>query len=245
MRLIVATDATEFAQSAANLVCEAVRDQPDAILGLPSGRTPLAFYDELARRVGSGEAGFSGVTAFAIDELYGVPRDHPATNASYFRRHLTERIPLRALRVMDSEAPDADAECARFLKLIDAAGGLDLAVLGVGVNGHIAFNEPGSPFDSRARRIALERSTREPYAQAFGSLDAVPTHGLTLGIADLMAARRILLLASGALKAKAVAEALEGRATEEVPASVLQRHPDVTVVLDREAASLLKPNSDG
>jgi glucosamine-6-phosphate deaminase len=239
VRVVVLKSLVDLSKRAADLVCELIRTNPDLCIALPSGKSPLGLYEELARRVAVREADLDGVTAFAIDELHGVPRDHPATNASYFAKHAT-RLGLGALHVMDSEADDADAECARFAAEIADAGGIDLAVLGIGVNGHLAFNEPGSPLDSRARLVRLAPSTREPYIEAFGSLDATPEFGLTLGVADLMAARRVLLLASGRSKAKAVADALEGPVTEDVPASVLQEHMDVTVLLVKEAAALLK-----
>lgn len=240
VRVTVVSNGAELARRAADVVFDAARAQPAATLGLPSGRTPLGLYDELARRVADGRTDFGSVTAFAIDELHGVPPDHPATNASYFRDRLTSRVPLRALHVMDSAAQDADAECARFARLIEDAGGLGIAVLGIGANGHVAFNEPGSRFDSRARRVALERSSRRQLAHAFGSLEATPAFGLTLGIADLLAAQAILLLAAGEEKAEVVAAALEGPETEALPASALRRHPALTVVLDRAAASLLR-----
>jgi glucosamine-6-phosphate deaminase len=203
------------------------------------------MYEELARRVTAHEVDFSRTTAFAIDELHGVPSDHPATNASYFASRVNSRIPFKALHLMNSVSGDTSAECAHFAALVASAGGLDLAVLGIGVNGHLAFNEPGSPFKSRARRVTLESSTREPYITAFGSFDETPAYGLTLGLADLMAARRMLLLASGSSKAQAVSRALEGPVTEAIPASVLRRHADATVLLDTKAAELLKKNYSG
>ncbi len=243
MRVVVTESAEEFAQRAAGGVVEVVAGRHRAALGLPSGSTPLGLYAGLARRVREGEADLSGATVFAVDELHGVPGDHPATNASYFRERLARRVPLRACHVMDSSAADAAAECERFARLIEAAGGLDLVVLGIGRNGHIAFNEPGSPFDSRCRLVELTPSTREPYAALFGSPEAAPAHGLTLGIADLLEAPRVLLLASGGDKAAAVTQALERPATEALPASVLQRHPALTVVLDEAAASGLSYSS--
>lgn len=239
MRITVTETTGQFDAVAADEVCAAARERPDAVLGLPSGRTPAGMYLELARRAEAGETDLSRVRAFAIDELHGVPPSHPATNASYFREH-AYALGLGELLVMDSEAADAAAECARFAAAIADAGGLDLAVLGIGVNGHLAFNEPGSPFDSRARRVALTDESRAPYAAHFGSPAATPSHGLTLGLADLMEARRVLLLASGATKADAVARALEGPVTEDVPASALQRHGDLVVVLDAGAAAGLR-----
>jgi glucosamine-6-phosphate deaminase len=144
---------------------------------------------------------------------------------------------------MNSSALDGDAECARFARLLTQAGGLDLAILGIGRNGHLAFNEPGSAFDSRARRVRLADTTREPYIEAFGSLEATPTFGLTLGMAELLASREVLLLANGGDKASIIARALEGPVSEDVPASALQRHANVTVLLDRAAAGNLAPDT--
>lgn len=239
MRIEVITTQEQFARRAADIVCAVVRGQPAAAIGLPSGNTPLGLYAELARRVRDGNADFSRVTAFAIDELHGVGRDHPATNASYFRQQLIERLPLRSFHVLDSETEQPEIECDRFRRLIEEAGGLDLVVLGVGLSGHIAFNEAGSSFDSRARRVALAGATRQTYAHLFGFADQAPAFGLTLGIADLLAAREALLLGRGLDKAAMVAKALEGPLSEALPASALQRHPELTVVLDQEAASRL------
>jgi len=236
---IVGTEG-ELAQRAAEIVCGLVREEPGVALGLASGKTPLGLYAELARRVRARETDLSGITAFAVDELHGLSRQHPATNASYFREHLTRQVPLRAFHLMDSEAKPAEEECARLLRLIEQAGGLALVVLGIGKNGHLGFNEPGSPLDSRCRRVCLDRPTRETYAPLFGSLDGVPAFGLTLGLADLLGARAVLLLATGADKAEMVAQALEGPVAEAVPASALQRHPRLTVLLDREAGARLR-----
>jgi glucosamine-6-phosphate deaminase len=234
---IVVVKAEEFAAQAANVVCDAVAMNPRAALGLATGRTPIGMYAELKRRAATGAVYFEHVTAFAIDELHGVPAAHPVTNASYLAAHAP--APLRA-HVMDCAASDGNAECERFASQIEKSGGLDLAILGIGVNGHLAFNEPGSTLDSRARRVRLAASTREPYIEAFGSLDATPEFGLTLGMYELLAAREVLLLANGAAKAAIVARALDGPVTEDVPAAALQHHANVTVVLDQVAASGLR-----
>ncbi|MEX1254177.1 MAG: glucosamine-6-phosphate deaminase [Dehalococcoidia bacterium] len=239
MRTMIGASEEQFARMAADVLGEVVANRPDAAIGLPSGRTPLSLYDELARRVDAGVVDLSAVTAFAIDELYGVPPEHSATNATYFAERVSSRIPLRALHVMASDPPDSDAECARFARLIEDAGGLEIALVGIGRNGHIAFNEPGSPFDSQARLVELSDDTRAPYIEGFGSLAATPSRGLTLGIADLRAARRVVLVALGAGKADIVSQALEGAVTEALPASVLRRHPHLTVVLDQPAGSRL------
>jgi glucosamine-6-phosphate deaminase len=239
MRIEIVEDAAALGRRTADLVSELARRKPACAIGLPSGATPAALYAELTRRVRGGEIDLSQAGAFAIDEFYGIPRGHPATNASYFREHLSP-LALRAVHVLDSESADTGAECARFLQDIAAAGGLDLAVLGIGVNGHIAFNEPGAAFDSRARPVELAEPSREAYATAFGGIDRVPARGLTLGIADLMASRQVVLLASGAAKAAIVARALEGPLTEAVPASALQLHPNATALFDRAAAAEMR-----
>lgn len=238
MRCDVTDGPGGLARRAADAVCRVIGRKPDATLGLASGATPVGLYAGLAERARADNADLSTVTAFAIDELHGVPRAHPATNASYFARHLAG-VSLRALQILDGEAVDPVAECARFRRHIEAAGGFDLVVLGIGTNGHVAFNEPGTPFDSRAGRVALAESTRRVYSPTFGAFDATPAFGLTLGIADIVSAREILLLASGAGKAESIAAALEGPVTEQLPASVLQKHAGLTVLLDRAAAASL------
>lgn len=238
MRCEVLDGPVELARRAADVVCRAAERKSGIVLGLPSGSTPIGLYRELTRRARAGEADFNAATAFAIDEFLGIARSHPATNTSYFREHLAA-VRLRAVHAFDSATLDPNAECARFEARIQAAGGLDLLVLGIGVNGHIAFNEPGSPIDSRARRVALAAPTRAAYAQAFGDPEDVPAFGLTLGIAELLAARAVLLLASGIDKAEIVVQALEGPASDAVPASALQQRSDATVLLDRSAASRL------
>lgn len=240
MRIEV-VEAHEFARRAAAIVVADVERKLDIVLGLPTGRTPLGMYADVARRAAANEIDLGGATAFAIDELDGVPRDHVATNASYLSRALAGVL-LR-VHVMNSAAPDGDAEGARFAAMIADAGGLGLAIVGIGRNGHLAFNEPGSAFDSRARRVRLEDTTREPYIGAFGSFAATPEFGLTVGMAELLASREVLLLANGAVKASIVAQALEGPISEDVPASALQSHRNVTVLLDREAASELRQPS--
>lgn len=236
-RLIVAADSGELGSRAADLLAEALAARPDAVLGLPTGRTPVSSYAELTRRSTQGGIDLTRAVAFALDEWLGVSPDHPATNAAFFRRHLS--VPLAALHLMRSDADDPAAECAAFQSLLRESGGLDLALLGIGLNGHLAFNEPGSGFDSRCRGIDLAETTRRAHASEFGGLAATPRRGLTLGLADIMEARQALLLASGPGKAAVLARALCGPLTEDLPASILQRHPALVVVADRAAAAEL------
>jgi glucosamine-6-phosphate deaminase len=231
-------DAEAVGQAASAIICDAVRAKPDTVLGLPTGTTPIPLYTELARIDAGGGVDFSRATAYAIDEFAGVARDAPGTNAAFFREHL--HVGLRALHVPDAAAADPQAEIEAFAARLRKAGGFDLCVLGVGTNGHIAFNEPGSPADAPARVVELAPKSRAAHADAFGGLERVPARGMTLGIADVRASRRILELATGAAKAPIVAGAIEGPVTADVPASWLQAHANVTWLLDRTAASGLK-----
>ncbi len=235
MRVNVLPDAAAVALAAADAICEAVRVRADARLGLPTGGTPILAYRELAHREQLDEADFSRTTVYAIDEFAGIPNATAGTNAAFYREHL--RIQVQRLECPDSAAADPNAEIHGFADAMRRAGGLDLCVLGIGANGHVAFNEPGCARDSRARVVTLEDSSRRAHAGAFGGRDRVPEHGMTLGIADLLEARRVLVLAQGAHKADVVRAAIEGPQTPAVPASWLQSHSDVTWLLDQAAAS--------
>lgn len=237
MRIISVRDAAGLSRMAADIVASLVSERPDAVLGLPTGDTPLGLYSELAKRERAGAAGFSRVMAFAVDEFYGVLQGAPGTNAAYFAARVT--LGVKELHQFRSDAPDPDAECRRFAALLLSHGPLDLVILGIGANGHIAFNEPGSPFDSRTRPVKLSAVTRRAHSRAFGGIALVPRTGLTIGVADILEARRALLLASGRRKAQVLARALRGPITTDVPASALQLHPDLTVVADRAAAAML------
>jgi glucosamine-6-phosphate deaminase len=235
MPIEVVRDAAALARRAAEIICETARAKPNAVIGLPSGDTPRATYALLALRAEQGDCELGRVTVFAVDEFADARRDTPGTNSMYFRNEVN--VPVRTLHVPNPSARDPDEHVRAFAESVRRAGGFDLCVLGIGVNGHIAFNEPGSGADSRARVVELTESSREAHAAAFGSLDAVRARGLTLGVADLLESRAILVLAQGERKAAVVAAAIEGPATADVPASWLQHHADVTWLLDEAAAA--------
>jgi len=238
MRIDVRADAAAVADGAADVICDAVRARPAARIGLPTGGTPILTYRELARREACGEADFAQAVVYAVDEFAGATRETPGTNQAFYREHL--RVRLRALHCPDPATTDPEAHIRAFADAMRADGGLDLCVLGIGVNGHIAFNEPGAAFDSRARVVTLDEVSRQAHAGTFGSLDRVPARGMTLGVADLFEARAVLVIAQGQHKAAIVRAAIEREQTAAVPASWLQSHRDVTWLLDEAAAWDLK-----
>jgi len=222
---------------AARIVARLLRTKPDTALALPTGSTPRAIYVELVRQHRDEGLSFARATAFSLDEYVGLRPDHPGS----FRRALDEALyrhvdlaPERA-HAPDGQAADLTAACAGYEAAIAAAGGLDLALLGLGTDGHIAFNEPTSSFGSRTRLKTLADETRAANQAAFGA-EPVPHHALTVGIATILSARRCLLVAFGAAKAGAVAKMVEGPLAALVPASALQLHPHATVIVDEAAA---------
>ena len=227
-------DAPAVGARAADLVCATVHVNAGAWLGLPTGATPIPLYDELARRSSGGECTLEQATGCAIDE-FCAPAAGSGTNAAFYVRHL--RFPIRKLRCPDPAAQDPQAEIEALAHAIDLRGGLDLCVLGVGGNGHIAFNEPGSTADSTARVVDLAEGTQAAHRDAFAG--DPPARGMTLGVANLLASKRVLVLATGADKAVVVSRAIAGPQTANVPASWLQGHADVTWLLDEAAAALL------
>lgn len=214
-----------------------------AVLGLATGRTPEGVYAELVRRHERRELSFGEVWAFNLDEYWPLPPEHPCSFAAAMRRDLIDRVDLDPAHwwIPDGTCPEERLveHAAEFEARVVSTGGLDLQLLGIGRNGHVAFNEPGSPEDGRTRRVELQAATREDAAAAFGGLDAVPRSAISMGLGTIASARRLLLVALGSHKAGIVARALTGPVTPEVPASLLRGHPGLEVVLDRAAAAEL------
>ena len=240
MSIVIAPSPEAACAHAAELVAALLAARPAAVLALPVGGTPRLVYAELRRRYRAGALSFARATVFSLDEYVGVSRDDGRSFHHTLRDQLYDHVDLAAehIRAPDGAAADVDAAAASYDQAIAAAGGIDLALLGIGGNGHIAFNEPGSSFDSRTRVVALADDSRAAVAGAFGG-EAVPTRALTMGIATILAARRCVLLAYGAAKAEVIARAIQPPPSPALPASALQLHADATFILDAAAASRL------
>ena len=239
MRISIEPDAEGVDRRAADLVASRIRSQPACVLGLPTGSTPLSLYRELVRMHREDGLDFSRVVSFNLDEYVGLAPDHPQSFASYMRRHLFDRVNLDPARthLLRGDAADLGAECEAYEAAIREAGGIDLQLLGIGVTGHLAFNEPGSSLGSRTRVKTLTRETVA--ANAAWTDPELPRLALTLGIATILEARTCLLLATGEHKAPAIRDAVEGPITAQVPATALQMHRDAVLVIDEGAASAL------
>lgn len=239
MEVVILNSSKTLGRLAADAIQALLERTPDAVLGLATGSSPLPVYDELAARPG---LDFSRASAFALDEYVGLPEGHPESYREVVRREFTGRVNIRHENVHtpDGAAADIPAACAAYEEAIAAAGGVDLQLLGVGTDGHLAFNEPGSSLSSRTRIKSLVEQTRRDNARFFNGPAEVPHHVITQGLGTIMDARHVVLLATGARKAQAVRDLVEGPVSAICPASVLQFHRHATVLLDEAAASALK-----
>lgn len=241
INISIVKDYGEMSRRAARIIADAIRNKPNLVLGLATGGTPVGCYQELIRMHKEEGLDFSRVITFNLDEYIGLLPEHPQSYRYFMNENLFCHVNIRMenTHVLDGTSDDSRKTCEEFEDAIRKAGGIDLQLLGIGGNGHIAFNEPGSPFDSRTMVVSLSERTIKDNARFFKSIDEVPRQALTMGIGTIMEARKIILLASGARKAEAVAKSVEGPITTDVPASVLQRHPDCTFIPDEAAASKL------
>jgi len=210
-----------------------------ATLGLATGSSPIGLYTELVRRHRAGELSLKDVQTFNLDEYMGLTPDHPASYRAFMSEHLFRGtdLDLKKTHFPPSDESELEAACANWESSIQAAGGIDWQLLGVGRNGHIGFNEPGSPFDSRTRRIELAESTREANARFFASIGEVPQYAVTMGVGTILEARRLRVLAFGDTKAQILERVLHGEDDKSIPLNALRAHPDAALYVDAAAAA--------
>jgi len=227
-----------MSRKASYIVASRVILNPKCVLGLATGDTPKGLYNELVRLFRAGDVDFSGVTTFNLDEYAGLSPENPQSYHSYMEEHLFRHIniPSEHRHIPNGAAQNIGAECRRYEELIEQAHGIDLQILGLGRDGHIGFNEPDVKFEKGTHHVRLTQSTIEANARFFENRDEVPKSAISMGIKTIISARRILLLASGSEKAEAIRGAVMGAVTPDLPASVLQLHPNATLIVD-EAAS--------
>lgn len=241
-RVTIFPDERTAARVVAARLAAALEANPQLVLGLATGRTPVALYSELVHLTESRRLDWSSATTFNLDEFVGPAPDHPGSYRQFMERHLFAHVNIRAERVnfLRGNADPAE-ECRRYEGAIVAAGGIDIQILGIGTNGHIGFNEPGPELQSRTHRVTLRPETRHSNADLFeGDPDRVPEEALSMGMATILQARSIILLANGASKAPCIERVVNGPLTTDLPASFLQLHHDVDIILDASAAQALQ-----
>lgn len=240
MQIIVTENYDEMSERCAQIVKNVLQANPSAVLGLPTGSTPLGVYKLLVKAQKNGEISFKNVTTVNLDEYVGLGKRHKQSYRYFMNKNLFNRVDVdkRNTFVPRGKARDVLKECARYNKIIDEHP-VDLQLLGLGQNGHVGFNEPGTKHDSRTHVVALTKSTVRANSRFFGKNESVPECAITMGLGDIVRAKQIVVIASGKQKAKAVKAMVGGKICGRIPSSVLQKHPNVTVIVDRDAACLL------
>jgi glucosamine-6-phosphate deaminase len=237
MKIVQAKDYQDMSSIACQIILEKIKSAPSLTLGLATGSTPKGLYDCLAADYKENRTSYKNIHTVNLDEYIGLPKEDKNSYHTFMNENLFKHIdiPVSQTYIPNGLADDLAEECRRYDRQIKMLGGIDLQVLGIGQNGHIGFNEPGTPFSSRTHVVDLDESTIEANSRFFSSIEEVPNQAITMGIASILDSREILLLASGKSKAEAVYHLLNGIPDEKFPASVLQLHPHVTIVADAEA----------
>ena len=238
MKVIVCENYDQASEKCAEIFAEQLKAKPDSIVGLATGSTPIGTYKALTKKYENGEISFKRVKVFNLDEYYGIPKTHDQSYAYFMKDNLFDHVDIDQANcnIEDGMAKDYEAECKRYDDLQAATcDGLDVQLLGIGPNGHVGFNEPADFFTAGTHRVELEDSTIEANARFFASKSDVPTSALTVGMKTIMSAKHVVLIATGAAKIYAVNAMLNGPVTPKVPASILQLHPNVTVIVDKAA----------
>jgi len=239
IKLEIEKDYDALSSKAAKIFADCIKENPNGAFGFATGSSPIGLYKELVRMHKEDGLDFSGVSAFNLDEYHPLAQDSKHSYHYFMREHLFDHINIKNTYIPNGMATDADAECFDYQTKIKATGGIAMQILGIGTNGHIGFNEPSDCFEANTRLVPLAEATIKANSQHFDSPDDVPRHAITMGIKDIMMAKKIILIANGTSKASIIRDAFYGPITPLVPASALQLHPCVTVILDKEAASQL------
>ena len=241
MRIIRTKDYEDMSRRAAAIIAAQVVLKPDCVLGLATGGTPVGIYKNLVNWYQGGDLDFSEVTSVNLDEYRGLPREHKESYWSFMHRNLFDYVNMNPnhINLPDGMNMDADAECARYDRVIESVGGIDLQLLGIGHDGHMVFNEPSNAFDLGTHCVKLTDETIDANQRFFNNREEVPREAYTMGTRTIMQARKVLMVVSGKDKAEIIKKAFYGPVTPEVPASILQMHPDFTLVADEDALSLI------
>lgn len=241
MKVIIAKNYDEASQKAAEIVIDVVKNNPNAVLGLATGSTPLGLYAEMIKDHKQNGTSYKNIKTVNLDEYQGLDIESDQSYVYFMRHNLFYGldIDLNNTNIENGKATDAQAECDRYNKIL-AEMQQDVQILGIGSNGHIAFNEPGTPFDSVTHTVDLTESTIKDNSRLFKNINDVPRRAFTMGLSNIMNAKKIVIMATGANKAKAVYGLVKGEITTELPASILQNHADCTLICDEAAAELLK-----
>lgn len=241
MKVVKTKDYDDMSRKAANIIAAQVTMKPNCVLGLATGSSPVGIYKELIARYNNGDLDFSNVTSVNLDEYKGLDGSHDQSYRYFMDDHFFNHVNIQKERtfVPNGTEPDSEKACSAHNQIIESVGGIDLQLLGLGHNGHIGFNEPSDCFDKGTHCVDLAESTIEANKRFFASADDVPKQAYTMGIQNIMLARKIVVVVSGADKADILKKVVEGPITPQVPASILQLHPDVTIIADADAASKL------
>ncbi|AUF83781.1 glucosamine-6-phosphate deaminase [Mesoplasma syrphidae] len=239
MEVIIVKDNQEAGTVAANIIAERIKQNPKIVLGLATGSTPITTYQTLVKKCQEDNLDFSRITTFNLDEYKGLLPTHEQSYRYFMNQNLFDHININKAQTFIPSGIDLQ-DPEQYDNSIESAGGIDLQLLGLGVNGHVGFNEPGTSFDSKTAVVDLAQSTISSNSRFFSTKEEVPTQAVSMGLASIMNAKEILLIATGSNKAEAVYHLVKGKVTEQWPCSILQKHSNTTIIIDKKAASLLE-----
>ena len=242
MRIIVCENYEEVSKKAAQMILSQVTLKPNSVLGLATGSTPIGMYENLVNLNKKGDIDFSEVRTFNLDEYYNLPKENNQSYHYFMHQNLFNHININSenIHIPNGMTNDVNAECERYDELIKESGGIDIQVLGIGNNAHIGFNEPTINFEKGTHLVELDDSTIEANSRFFDNIEDVPKKAITMGVGSIFKSRKIMLIATGENKAEAIYNTVYGKVVPEVPASILQFHSDIVLILDKDAAKLLK-----